>query len=154
MKKKFHPMRRLPIDFGDEPVFLIPVRPWDLPLKGSRNPGKVGRVELKTEHLNLKASRKSYIVNRKSRGGFTLVEIMVVLALLSLIVFALMAVFGVTQRAFRASLTQTDSLEGGRAVMDLIAADLEAMTPSDGFSNSTVINAQDYLLPRFCPLAR
>lgn len=69
------------------------------------------------------------------RRGFTLVEILVVLALISLITFVLMAVFSTTQRAFRAGLTQNDSLESGRAVMDLIAGDLETMTPSYDVSN-------------------
>jgi hypothetical protein len=67
------------------------------------------------------------------------VEVLVVLALLSLIVFALMTVFSTTQRAFRASMTQTDTLEGGRAVVDLIASDLETMTPSYG-TNNTIVN--------------
>ena len=40
---------------------------------------------------------------------------LVTLALLSLIVLALMTVFNSTQTAFRASLTQTDILESGRA---------------------------------------
>ena len=66
------------------------------------------------------------------RCAFTLVEVMVVMALLSLIVIALMGVFSSTQAAFRASVTQTDVLEGGRAAMDLIAGDLRAMTPSLG----------------------
>jgi hypothetical protein len=60
---------------------------------------------------------------------------MVVVALLSLIIIALMGVFNSTQAAFRASVTQTDVLEGGRAAMDLITSDLRAMTPSDGYSN-------------------
>ena len=55
---------------------------------------------------------------------------MVVVALLALIVMALMAVFNSTQTAFRAGVTQTDVLEGGRAAMDLIAADLRQMSPS------------------------
>lgn len=73
---------------------------------------------------------------KHSAFAFTLVEILVVLALLSLIVFALMAVFSGTQKAFRESLTQTDTLEGGRAVMDLMVADVANMTPSDGINNS------------------
>ena len=72
-----------------------------------------------------------------SCSAFTLIEIMVVMALLSLIVVALMGVFSSTQAAFRASVTQTDVLEGGRAAMDLIAGDLRAMSPSLGVSNST-----------------
>jgi prepilin-type N-terminal cleavage/methylation domain-containing protein len=69
--------------------------------------------------------------------AFTLIEIMVVMALLSLIVIALMGVFNATQTAFRASVTQTDVLEGGRAAMDLIADDLRGMSPSLGYSNFT-----------------
>ncbi len=60
---------------------------------------------------------------------------MVVMALLSLIVFALMAVFNSTQAAFRASVTQTDVLESGRAAMEMITTDLRAMSPSLESSN-------------------
>jgi prepilin-type N-terminal cleavage/methylation domain-containing protein len=67
-----------------------------------------------------------------AEAGFTLVEILVSMALMSLIVLALMAVFNGTQTAFRAGLTQTDVLEPGRATMDLIKSDLETMTPSLG----------------------
>ena len=65
-------------------------------------------------------------------NGFTLIEVMVVVVLLSLIVVALMSVFSSTQTAFRASVTQTDILEGGRAAMDMIAQDLKEMAPSLG----------------------
>jgi type II secretory pathway pseudopilin PulG len=64
--------------------------------------------------------------------AFTLIEVMVVVALLSLIVIALMSVFSSTQRAFRASVTQSDVLEGGRATMDLMAGDFRQMAPSGG----------------------
>jgi len=64
-----------------------------------------------------------------------MVELLVAMSLLSLIVLALMAVFTSTQRAFRAGVTQTDILEGGRAAMDLISRDLSTMTPSDASSN-------------------
>jgi type II secretory pathway pseudopilin PulG len=73
-----------------------------------------------------------------TRSAFTLIEVMVAVALLSLIVIALMAVFNSTQAAFRASVTQEDILEGGRATMDLIAQDLKGMAPSLGNSNSVV----------------
>jgi hypothetical protein len=46
-----------------------------------------------------------------------------------------MAVFGSTQRAFRASVTQADVLESGRATVDLITRDLRGLTPSGGVSN-------------------
>lgn len=84
---------------------------------------------------------KFQIANYHCPGGaFTLVEILVAMALMSLIVLALMAVFNGTQTAFRAGLTQTDVLEPGRATMDLIKSDLETMTPSLGLgtTNGTV----------------
>jgi type II secretory pathway component PulJ len=67
--------------------------------------------------------------------AFTLIEILVVVVLMALIVLALMAVFSSTQAAFRASITQTDVLEGGRAAMGMLKSDLESMTPSLGVSN-------------------
>ena len=77
-------------------------------------------------------SRAAYRVTRHvSRvTGFTMVEILVTMVLLSLIVLALMTVFNSTQKAFRASLTQTDFLESGRLAMGLITGDLETMAPS------------------------
>ena len=70
--------------------------------------------------------------------AFSLVEVLVTITILSLIVLALMAVFNSTQLAFRASVTQTDVLEGGRATMDRMTADLRQMSPSFGYSNSLV----------------
>jgi prepilin-type N-terminal cleavage/methylation domain-containing protein len=77
----------------------------------------------------------SPVTRPATRSAFSLVELLVVMTLLSLIVLALMAVFDSTQRAFRASVTQTDVLEGSRAAVDLITTDLRAMTPSGGSSN-------------------
>jgi len=74
-------------------------------------------------------------VAHSARRAFSLVELLVTMTLLSLIVLVLMAVFSSTQRAFRASVTQTDILEGSRAAVDLIASDLRSMTPSGGYSN-------------------
>ncbi len=67
--------------------------------------------------------------------AFSLVEILIVVALLSVIVLGLMAMFGQTQRAFRAGMAQTDVLESGRATTDLLARELAQMAPS-GFSNT------------------
>jgi type II secretory pathway component PulJ len=80
-------------------------------------------------------NRKSEIENHRA---FSLIEILVVVSLLSLIVLALMAVFSSTQRAFRASVTQTEVMEGSRETMELMASDLRATTPSGGVSNGPV----------------
>jgi len=68
--------------------------------------------------------------------AFSMVELLVAMTLLSLIVLALMAVFSNTETAFRASVTQSDIFEGGRAAMDMMANDLRAMTPSYGNYNT------------------
>jgi hypothetical protein len=83
------------------------------------------------------APARSEIASRGStdKSGFSVVELLVAMTLLTLIVIALMAVFSSTQRAFRASVTQTDVLEGSRAAVELIASDLRTMVPSDGPSN-------------------
>lgn len=60
-------------------------------------------------------------------AAFSLVEMMVAVAVSSVIVFALYAVFNQTQKAFRAGAQQVDVLEGGRAAMDMIVADIEQM---------------------------
>src|SRR5208282_4111864 len=78
-------------------------------------------------------------VSRRTRAprAFTLIELLVAITLLSLIVLALMAVFNSTQTAFRASVTQTDVLEGGRAAMDMMTSDLRQMAPSQGYYSSS-----------------
>lgn len=81
-------------------------------------------------------SNSEFRIKKRKCNAFTLVEILVAMALMSLIVVALMAVFNSTQTAFRAGLTQTDVLEGSRATMDLIKSDLEEMTPLDGFGTT------------------
>lgn len=86
------------------------------------------------------ASARPSIGNWKLKigNGFSLVEVLVVVSLLSLIVLALMAVFSNTQKAFRSAVTQTDVLEGSRATVELIASDLRTLTPSGGVSNGPV----------------
>jgi Prokaryotic N-terminal methylation motif len=64
------------------------------------------------------------------RAAFSLIEMMVVVALMTVIILGLMMMFGQVQRAFRASITQTDVLEGGRAVADMLSRELAEMTPS------------------------
>jgi type II secretory pathway pseudopilin PulG len=77
-------------------------------------------------------------------AAFTLIEVMVVVVLLSFIVLALMAVFGSTQAAFRASVTQTDVLESGRAAMEMIGDDLRALSPSMDSSNNTQFSTVNF----------
>ena len=54
------------------------------------------------------------------RQAFTLIEVLVVVALLSVIILGLVAMFSQTQRAYTLGMTQVDVLEGGRAVTEMI----------------------------------
>jgi type II secretory pathway pseudopilin PulG len=65
---------------------------------------------------------------RVSPQAFTLVEIMIAVSMLSLITLGLIMTFNQTQRAFRTSVTQTDILESGRAVMNLVGRDVERVS--------------------------
>lgn len=87
-----------------------------------------------------------------TRHAFTLIEILVVVVLMALIVLALMAVFSSTQAAFRASITQTDVLEGGRAAMGMFKSDLESATPSLGQSNIVLVAGKFSFIPSYAPV--
>jgi len=80
--------------------------------------------------------------------AFSLVEVLIVVALLSVIVLGLMAMLNQTQRAFRLGMAQTDVLESGRAATDLLARELQQIRPS------YVSKAANFYvwLPPFTPL--
>jgi hypothetical protein len=59
-----------------------------------------------------------------------LIEIMVVVALLSVIILGLVAMFNQTRRAFTSTMTQVDVLGSGRNAADLIAREMEQITPA------------------------
>ncbi len=65
------------------------------------------------------------------RRAFSLIEIMVAVALLSFIIVGLLAMFYQVQRTFRAGTAQVDVMEGGRASMSLLVRDLQEMTASN-----------------------
>jgi prepilin-type N-terminal cleavage/methylation domain-containing protein len=67
---------------------------------------------------------------RDARRGFSLIEIMVAVSLLTVITVGLLAMFYHTQRAFRIGTSQADVLEGGRATLRMVALDLQEMYPS------------------------
>jgi hypothetical protein len=64
--------------------------------------------------------------------AFSLIEIMVAVSLMSFIVLGLLVMFGQTQKAFRAGLTQTDFLETGRIQMDMMVRELSQVAASGG----------------------
>jgi prepilin-type N-terminal cleavage/methylation domain-containing protein len=75
------------------------------------------------------------------RRAFTLVEMMVTVALLGFIVVGLTTMFVQAQRAFRAGMNQTDVLESGRAMTDLLTHQLEEAAPA-GYGGLTNFDVQ------------
>lgn len=66
----------------------------------------------------------------RGRMGFSLIEIMVAVTLLTVITVGLLAMFYHTQRAFRIGTSQVDVLESGRATMQLVTRELQEMSPT------------------------
>lgn len=64
------------------------------------------------------------------RRGFSVVEVVVVVGLMSFIVLGLVMMFSQTQRAYKLGTSQVDVLEGGRATIDMIGRELSVITPS------------------------
>ncbi|HTL16378.1 MAG TPA: hypothetical protein VL793_04030 [Patescibacteria group bacterium] len=90
----------------------------------------------------------------RPKFGFSLIEIMVTVGLLTFIILGLLLMFNQTQRAFRTGMTQTDVLEAGRATMDIISRELEQMSPSqypDFIDNAGRHRAMNFLVEPFPP---
>ncbi len=77
--------------------------------------------------------------------AFSLIEIMITVALLSLIVLGLLSMFTQTKRAFTSSMTQSDVMEAGRAMMAGFTRELEQMTPT----HAPPINNGNYVSTNF-----
>lgn len=97
---------------------------------------RIGTIRLSGKGRGTRArSARTRSVVPAGRGGaysgFSLVEIMVAVALMSVIVLGLMAMFNQTQRAFRTGMTQTDMLESGRFASDMLGSELEQVTPAN-----------------------
>jgi prepilin-type N-terminal cleavage/methylation domain-containing protein len=90
------------------------------------------------------------------RRAFSMIEILVVVALLSVIVLGLMAMFNQTQRAFRLGMSQTDVLQSGRMATELITREIGQTTPSylDWTNGIPVAQQPNYFwllgAPNFC----
>jgi prepilin-type N-terminal cleavage/methylation domain-containing protein len=67
---------------------------------------------------------------RRSARGFTVVELMLAVAIMGVIIFALYSVFNQTQRAMRSTETQGDVAERARAIVDIISREIEQAHPT------------------------
>jgi prepilin-type N-terminal cleavage/methylation domain-containing protein len=78
--------------------------------------------------------------SRITHHAFTLVEILVTVALLAFITLGLFAALDQVQRAFRSGMSQVDRLEAGRAVTELLPREIEQATPCG--ANAVTFSAQ------------
>ncbi len=82
-------------------------------------------------------ARKDPILKYPGRErGFTLLEMLVVMTLLSMIVYGLYRMFDQTQRALRANTTQVDVLEGGRAALEVISREIQQAVTGLSMNNT------------------
>jgi prepilin-type N-terminal cleavage/methylation domain-containing protein len=88
----------------------------------SRQSAAIARPE------NASQRRSAETPLRRRQHAFTLLELMVSVAILALIIVGLLAMFNQVSRAFRAGTAQVDVMEGGRAAMGLITRELSEMT--------------------------
>lgn len=72
-------------------------------------------------------------IRRAARQGFSLIEMLVAVGLLSVVILALYAMFDQTQRALRGSVGQVDVFEGSRSALELMSKDLEHARPAGVF---------------------
>src|ERR1051326_4837827 len=105
-----------------------------------------GRGNFQPSTLNLEQADHG---TRNAKHAFSLIEILVVVALMTIIILGLLLMFLQTQRAFTSSMTQSDVLAAGRAVMDLIPRELEQMTPSQIPSFRLAQNGPEYRCTNF-----
>ena len=77
--------------------------------------------------------------------GFSLLELMVAMGLLSVIVLALFSMFDQTQKALHNAIGQVDVMESGRSAMDLLVRDIERARSANV---PTVTNLSVYRLDR------
>ena len=94
-------------------------------------------------------SRITHHASRSTPHAFSLIEILVVVALLSFIILGLLAMFDQTKRAFTTGMTQADVLENGRAAMEIISREVSQIVPASYDSNAVTFYAE---IAPFAPL--
>jgi len=100
---------------------------------------RASRLTPHASRFTFHVSRSTFHDPRFTRQAFTLVEILVTVALLSFIILGLFAMFSQVQRAFRTSMNQVDQLEAGRAITEMLPRELEQMVPA-GYFYPTGVN--------------
>ena len=91
-------------------------------------------------------------VIRAARRAFSLLELLVAIGLLTVVILALYAMFDQTQKALHANISQTDVMESGRSVMELIVRDIErAQSPNLAGAINLAIQKADFVKSASAP---
>jgi len=101
-----------------------------------------------THHATCRAEAQSGGGSRITHHAFSLIEVLVVITLLTVIILGLLAMFHQVQKAFREGMTQSDVLESGRAITDMLARDLEQIVASqlaDALVNGAQTRATNFI---------
>lgn len=91
-------------------------------------------------------------VFRAARRAFSLLELLVAIGLLTVVILTLYAMFDQTQKALHANISQTDVMESGRSVMELIVRDIErARSPNLAGAINLAIHKTDFVKSASAP---
>ncbi|MBL9137159.1 MAG: prepilin-type N-terminal cleavage/methylation domain-containing protein [Verrucomicrobiales bacterium] len=76
----------------------------------------------------------------RSSRGFTIIELLLAVSIMTVIIISLYSVFDQTQRALRGTIAQVDVLEGVRSASDIVTRELEgaAFVPLARYTNFSV----------------
>ena len=78
-------------------------------------------------------TQKRVLKRGSAAGAFTVIELMLAVAILGVIIFALYSVFNETQRALRRSEMNADIGQKARAITEIITAELEQAQATRSF---------------------
>jgi len=90
---------------------------------------KLQRFTFKTRGAGRTRWERPFVGHAAALAGFSLIEVLVVISLLTVIILGLLAMFHQVSKAFRESMTQVDILEAGRATLDRISRELQESVP-------------------------
>lgn len=84
------------------------------------------------------------VLTLRSRGGFSLLEMLVASAILVIIMLGLLGMFYQTDRALRLTLQQRDILDAGRTAMEVMVRDLSMVTAAENTNAANLLIFANY----------